>query len=392
MATIRYKELRKRYELDGAAQTVQHLSEALDKGQLKPEDFSIRDLAEGLIPDGHLWVRELDPRSSSGMTLTESIEGIDINAFSNITGRVIQSRMLESYRHDAFTLSNLVDTIPSRFETERIPGVTPIQGNALEIPTGMPYPNLGFSENYVDTPRTTKRGLIVSVTKEAIFFDQTHLILSRAADVGEILGLNKERRILSIVLGLKNEFKWNGKAYNTYYPKSATSPPWINVCDNNELVDWKNVDAVENVFGSMMDTATNEPALIEPNTVLIMPQKKQTAAQIFQTNSIMFSSEEQAAMSSYKNPYGKYNVISSRLAVQELLKSGLTNDKAQLYWYMGNFRKAFGYMENWPITVTQTMGENDANFNNDIVVRYKASERGAATVLNPRYVVRSVVP
>ena len=31
---------------------------------------------------------------------------------------------------------------------------------------------------------------------------------------------------------------------------------------------------------------------------------------------------------------------------------------------------------------------SDAEFNNDIVVRFKASERGAAAVLNPRYVVK----
>jgi hypothetical protein len=45
--TLKYRELKRRYELDGADQTVSHLSEALREGHLKPEDFSIRDLAEG---------------------------------------------------------------------------------------------------------------------------------------------------------------------------------------------------------------------------------------------------------------------------------------------------------------------------------------------------------
>ena len=49
---------------------------------------------------------------------------------------------------------------------------------------------------------------------------------------------------------------------------------------------------------------------------------------------------------------------------------------------------AFAYMENWPITVTQSAPGSDEEFNNDIVVRFKASERGAAAVLNPRYVVK----
>ena len=62
--TLKYRELKRRYDLDGADQTVKHLSEALREGHLKPEDFSIRDLAEALVPDGREWVRLLDPRSA----------------------------------------------------------------------------------------------------------------------------------------------------------------------------------------------------------------------------------------------------------------------------------------------------------------------------------------
>ena len=40
-------------------------------------------------------------------------------------------------------------------------------------------------------------------------------------------------------------------------------------------------------------------------------------------------------------------------------------------------------MENWPITVTQSPPGSEAEFNQDIVVRFKASERGAAAVINP---------
>ncbi len=62
----------------------------------------------------------------------------------------------------------------------------------------MPYPSLGFGEDYIETPSTSKRGFIVPVTREAIFFDRTNLVLSRAAEVGEVLGLNKEKRLLDL--------------------------------------------------------------------------------------------------------------------------------------------------------------------------------------------------
>jgi hypothetical protein len=45
-------------------------------------------------------------------------------------------------------------------------------------------------------------------------------------------------------------------------------------------------------------------------------------------------------------------------------------------------------MENWPITVVQAPQNDEADFTQDIVLRFKVSERGAAAVINPRYVVQ----
>ena len=83
---------------------------------------------------------------------------------------------------------------------------------------------MGFGEDYIDTPQTTKRGFIVPVTKEAIFFDRTHLILQRAAEVGEVLGLNKEKRLLDLLIGVTNNYKWKGADYNTYSTRHGTAP------------------------------------------------------------------------------------------------------------------------------------------------------------------------
>jgi len=38
--------------------------------------------------------------------------------------------------------------------------------------------------------------------------------------------------------------------------------------------------------------------------------------------------------------------------------------------------------------VTQSPPGSEADFTQDIVVRFKASERGAAAVINPRYAVK----
>ena len=46
-------------------------------------------------------------------------------------------------------------------------------------------------------------------------------------------------------------------------------------------------------------------------------------------------------------------------------------------------------MENWGITVTQAPQNSEAEFTQDIMIRFKASERGAAATLEPRYVVKN---
>lgn len=390
MRTINYRELKRMYEKLGRGECVRHLSEALRAGQLRPEDFSLREIAEVTL--GSQWVRQMDPRSAE-LGLLEATEGVDVTAFSNITGQVIQAKVLEAYNQEAFVLSRLVENIPTRLDGERIPGIGRIPDEAAEIHPGMPYPNVGFGEDYIETPQTTKRGFIVPVTKEAIFFDRTHLVLQRAAEVGEILGLNKEKRLIDLLIGVTNNYKWNGTAYNTYYAAGDPGPgggpaPWVNVIDE-ELVDWTDVDAAEQLFADILDPNTGEPVLVQATTVLVTPAYRHAAHRVFNAAEITYTMAGAETSTTAANPLGKYRVVESRLAYRRILAAGVAAAEAKKWWFIGDFRKAFAYMENWPITVTQSPPGSEAEFTQDIVVRFKASERGAAAVINPRYVVKS---
>jgi hypothetical protein len=387
VATIRYRELRRRYQADGPEKTVSHLREALTQGDLKPEDFSIRDLAEGLVPDGHEWVRTMDPRNAGGVSLLEVGEAVDVTAFLNVTGQVIYSKILEAYTQEAFVVSKLVSTVPTRLDGEKIPGIGPIKDGVADINPGMPYPHVGFGEDYIETPSTMKRGLIVAVTREAIFFDRTSLVLSRAAEVGEVLGLNKEKRLVDLAIGVTNNYKWKGTAYNTYYT-SAGGGPWINELAGNELVDWTDVDAAEQLLADVLDPNTGEPVLVEPNTILVMPAYRHAAARVVNAAEIHYTASGQPTTTYSRNPLANYRVADSRLAYRRIVASGVAADAAKKWWFIGDFQRAFAYMENWPITVTQSPPGSEADFNQDIVVRFKASERGAAAAINPRYVVK----
>lgn len=382
--SIRYRELRRRYQLDGPQRTVEHLSEALRAGHLQPHDFSLRELAESLVPDGLEWVRTLDTRQTGGVPLLEAGDGVDVTAFLNVTGQVIYQQILSAYQQEAFVVSKLVSTIPTRMDGEKIPGASRVAANLDEIHPGMPYPSLGFGEDFIETPATAKHGLIVPVTREAIFFDRTHVVLARAAEVGEILGLHKEKRLLDVVIGAVNPFKWRSTSYDTY----QTSGAWINELAGNELVDWTDVDAAEQLFADMLDPATGEPVLVEPNTVLVMPAYRRAAERVFGAVEIRHQPSGAATQTLAPNPLSRYRVEQSRLAYRRIVAAGESALDAKKWWFLGDFSKAFAYMENWPITVTQSPPGSEAEFSQDILVRFKASERGAAAVLNPRYVVK----
>lgn len=385
MSAIKYSELKKRYELDGPTQTVRHLSEALQKNDLRPEDFSIRDLAETMIPNGRQWVSLLSPKVDGAVSVVESLEAVDASAFLNLTGQIIYNKILEAHKSESFMLSKAVTTVSTQLDGERIPGTAPIADEITEVRPGMPYPALGFSEDYIDTPPTAKHGLIVPVTREAIFFDRTHLILSRAAEVGEILALNKEKRIADMILGLTSLYKRKGTSYNTYYAGDS-GDPWKNLLVSNELSAQSSVEAAENIFAEMTDPTSGEPILAEADTVLVMPAKRFTAAEIFASQKLTYSD---GVLRSLDNPFGNYKIIASRVAYRQLLKTNPNNGETfGKYWFFGNFQKAFAYMENWPITVTHSNAGSEADFNQDIVVRFKASERGTPAVLNPQYVVK----
>lgn len=383
MKTINYRELKRRVELDGIRKTTAHLTEAIQDKQLAPEDFSFRDLAEALVPNGTEWVRSMNP--GDGFTLTEG-EAVDSSAFLNISGQIIHAKILEAYSHPVFVASKLVSTIPTRLSKEKIPGVGRISSAAMEVHEGMPYPSAGFSEEYVETPETTKHGLIVPVTREAIFFDQTGLILRRAAEVGEILGADREKRILDTILGVSNTYSLNGSSYNTYYA-SGDSGPWTNKLASNELVDWTDVDAAEQLFANMLDPNTNDPILLNANSVLVMPGKRFTATRLFMNGELQWADGSSSHTITLANPLSNYQVYDSALAYRRLVASGVSTSDAVKYWYIGDFQKAFAYLENWGLTVTRSQHYSEADFSNDILIRYKASERGVPAVLNPRCVV-----
>lgn len=362
----------------------EHVQDGLEKGHLKPDDFSVRKLFESLVPDGRELVDLFAPRSNSGFNIREANSFVDTSAFSNITGQIVYNAMLEKFRMEELVFSRLIQNVPTQFNGEKIAGIGGLGDMAETIAEGAPYPTAGLSEDYIETPQTTKRGFIVPITKEAIFFDRTGNILTEARRIGEYLAINKEKRLVNAVIdenSTLHRVKWKGTSYASY----QASTPWVNLVASNALADWTDIDAAEQALASITDPTTGEPILITPKHLLVTRDLLYTARRIVNATNLTtvaggYATSGTPSEVTWQNPVSGYTIVSS-----QYLKLQMATDTS---WYIGDMTKAVKYMENWPLSVVQAANNSEAEFTQDVVVRFKASERGAAAVVEPRAMVK----
>lgn len=360
----------------------ENFKDGLAKKHLQPERFSVAALFEEFVEDGHELRESFNPQNGGGDAhLLEAGGPVNTGNFANITGQIIFSKILDAYNQPGFLGEMLVDTIPTSFDGEKVPGIGQIGDEAESIAEGHGYPLAGFSEEWVETPNTIKRGFIVPVTKEAIFFDRTGIIMKRAGDVANWIHINKEKRILDLVLGITTAYRRNGGTAIATYGDT----PYDNLAASNALVDWTNVQTALLNFDALSDPNTGEPITIVPDTMIVPTALEMTAERIVHATQIIYGaagSTSPTTLGFSGNPLKKrYNILSSPYVS---LRAGSAST-----WWVGQPKKAFAYMENWPITVQQAPTNSEAEFTHDIVARFKVSERGAAAVLDPRYVVKS---
>ncbi len=213
---------------------------------------------------------------------------MDTTAFVGVTGQILINKLLAAYTQEEFVVSKLVPNVPTRLNGERIPGIALPRDpgeDVTKIKEGEPFRNVGFSEEYIETPATDKHGVIIPVTKEAVFFDRTGLVLERAKTVGELLGLQKEKRLLGVVIGAVNPYR--EKRYGDLAPVNLETfyaaddnGRWTNHFDGNPLNDYTNIDSGDQQFANTVDPNTGEPIILGKRFVLAPAQMRLRIQQI----------------------------------------------------------------------------------------------------------------
>ena len=377
------------------------LKEGFDKGEIKPEDFSIRGLMEEFITDssGRPCGREIldswNPMHGGDAkheSLTQLVEGGTVQAsnFSNITGQIVYNKTLESYNNEEFVFSKTIPTVPTQFNGERIAGIGGMGDQAEVVPEAGQYPMVGVSEDWIDTPATVKRGLILPLTKEAAFFDRTGLILKRCAEVGEYLGINKELRAVDCVIDentTTHRYNRKNRGPVATYGDNSGNHDWDNLQASNALANWVNVDNVDQLLYTILDPNTGLPIIITGKMRLIVGRGLiRTAEQIQKATSLEiinpgFATSGNPSKMNTVNNVPSFEILTSRyLAYRQATTTS---------WYYGAPDQAFCYMENFPMTVVEAPANSEMEFNQDIVMRWKASERGQFATVEPRKMAKA---
>lgn len=372
----------------GALAVCQDLTEALEQKHLKPDNFSIRDLAECLIEDGREWLDWIDHRKKGGgATLLEAGGAVDTSAFANITGQIVYNRVKDAYEDPAFLWPELCETVPTTFlDGEKIPGIGRLGDKAEIVDEGQPFPSIGLNEEWVQTAATRKRGFMVPVTREIIVADRTMLLLKRADEGGFWMGLNKEKRVLDVTLGVTNNYNRNGVSSNTF----LTSGAYINDQTSNAMDssgnEWRALEKAELLFDAITDPNTGEPIIVSPDTIIVPTALKHTANRILTATGVEHVDMRGNAVTirtQSPSPYAGrvFKILSSP---QVKARTGSATK-----WFFGAPKKAVAYMSVWEIETLQAPSNSEAEFTQDIMQRFRVSERGVAQMLEPRNLCRN---
>jgi hypothetical protein len=388
------------------------LSEALAKGYngLRPEHFSIKELAEAFMPgSGGARFTPGFAGSRFNMNLMEAGDGVDVTAFAHITGQIFFNKIADGWERADRIGESLTYHYPTKLDGERIPWIGHVRSLGEEVHPGMPYTETSMGERYVDTPRCQKQGEILSLTKEAIFFDHTGQMLRGSEELGEALAYNKEEMILAVILGIYNTYTLNGVNSNTYQQSTdpQTTPNlYTNRQTNTPFVDWTSINNYYILSPRILDPDSGLPLVMKPKMLLVMPPR------VIQANRVVNGTQTRNTYPGYgvASPAApgnvttiaegsalpdKLTVMTSSIAYNLLLNppanSGftpLTQAQADDTWFIGDPQRSFYWMENWPLQIEQAPVGNLRQFEQDIMMRWKVSFRGQCAVFDPRYIFK----
>lgn len=352
----------------------------IEKNEIKAEDINFRDLWESFVgPCAETFSCAAGHHQGfiDQKPVTEA--AVKQSAFSNITGVLISKKVIEGYDLVDGIGDMLTTRYPSNLKDERFPGFIGLE-DVETVDEGDQYQESGIGDKYAGTGTPLKKGRILSLTEEAIFFDQTGQLMIRAQKLGEKAALRKEKTILDSVVGAVACY-WPGGVETALYGAA----PYL--VASNALVDWTDIENCELTgFAAMTDDSPESDLIVVVPKILLVPRALfRTAIRIMSATQVIHGDFDDATSikTHSKSPYrpNEYRVVTSSLI------HGIQGNSTS--WYMGDPQQQFFWKEIFPLQTFRAAPNSTQEFERDVKARFKVRYYGGVFVADRRYFVRN---
>lgn len=369
------------------------LKKTIKEAKLDCKQFSFKELFYECFGRG-----SLDTCRSLGeinfTELREAAGAVSTAAFQNISGQITYGMVLEKYEAPEFVVTK---TIPeytgSRTQgLEKVAGISQIGDETGTVGEGEDYPLAGVAENYIFLNEPPKKGFIVPLTKEAVFYDRTGQLVQNAQAVGYSYGQFLEKAAVDCLIDENTsatntgvsafKYNWRGTIIDTYGDNSG-SHSWDNLSASTALVDWTDIEAMNQLLRLMTDPFTGEPILFMPTHLYVPTGLEWTARRILTASTIRVTTPG-FATSANPNQTEAGNPVTGlglTLITTPYIEARQTTDTS---WYMGNPAQGLVRNVHFPMEVTQAPANSEREFMADIVMQFKVSGKQGFQWKEPR--------
>jgi hypothetical protein len=334
---------------------------ATDPNHIDVGNFSLRETAEGC---------GIDTAQSHIM-----VESVGAAQFSTIVGTLLSKIVMDAFTAAAKIADQLVTPFPSNQETDKIPGAY-LSGDMEDIVEKGKYPHLAnINDKYAEIGHG-KRGLILDITDEAVRFDQTGLVMKRAADMGELMAIDRETRAINTIQDITGYYAWYPSGSRVaLYNDATTAPHTLDNLTTDILADYTDLRALYNLLRLMKDD-NGKYIFVQPKILLVPIALEITARRII-VNDVL-----PGGANNERNPFANMFTI---------LSSPLLDAQSSVIWYLGDFKKQFMEKIVIPMEVRQRSynDNNDDAWESDIVASYKIRYDSKVGAIDYRYVGKS---
>ena len=322
-------------------------------------------------------------------SVLEIAEAVNTSQFPTLVGSLLSTKIMQGYKDYGGIADQLVTKFTSKLQSDKIPGAF-LKGDLEDIAEGKPYPHSGDMEEEFVTIAGSKRGEILDITMESVKFDQTGLIMLRAAQFGSRAARDREKAVMYTIqdasVSGKNYYAWypSGSRLALYSASSTRSSAYVKgliyanqVAD--VLTDYSDIAAAEALFGGMMDQ-NGDPVDVGENITLLVSRALRATARRLVNNEFIPAQSGSGVGFHEKNPY-----FNTKLLVSPWIDKVSNTD-----WYYGDPKRQFLEKVVYPLQIfTRKDDKNDDAWNRDIIASYKVRRFSQVGAVDFRYWVKS---